>query len=293
MEGREAVEYVLAQAREQHLSDVDVLLNREEHLTVHVLDGRVEKVDQSIGLGLGVRVVSEGRTGLAFTERLEPQAMDKAVLSAKENALLQDPTEVVLNTEIPAVPPPEAVPQKAALKEIRQKPAPRLIPRVSPKAKPNPPSQLDAGRLAALIDKSKKEQAAAKVEARDETEKLEEVVRRASLDARRARIATATLVAAIRRKVEECWSIPAGAKEAADLNVRLKIYLTLDGNLARPIELLDLDRMHEPGQEYFRTAVESAARAVRRCAPYELPKDQYDLWRVIEFNFYPREMIGG
>lgn len=192
-----------------------------------------------------------------------------------------------------AVPPPEAVPQKAALKEIRQKPAPRLIPRVSPKAKPNPPSQLDAGRLAALIDKSKKEQAAAKVEARDETEKLEEVVRRASLDGRRARIATATLVAAIRRKVEECWSIPAGAKEAADLNVRLKIYLTLDGNLARPIELLDLDRMHEPGQEYFRTAVESAARAVRRCAPYELPKDQYDLWRVIEFNFDPREMIGG
>lgn len=192
-----------------------------------------------------------------------------------------------------AVPPPEAVPQKPAPKKIRQKPQPRLIPRVTPKAKPKPPSSLDAGRLAALIDKSKKAQAAAKVEAREEPEKLEEVVRRASLDARRARIATATLVAAIRRKVEECWSIPAGAKEAADLNVRLKIYLTLDGNLARPIELMDLDRMHEPGQEYFRTAVESAARAVRRCAPYELPKDQYDLWRVIEFNFDPREMFGG
>ena len=32
MEGREAVEYVLAQAREQRLGDVDVLLSREEHL---------------------------------------------------------------------------------------------------------------------------------------------------------------------------------------------------------------------------------------------------------------------
>ncbi len=70
MEGREAVEFVMAQAREQHLSDVDVLLGRDERLTVRVLDGRVEKVDQATGLGLGVRVVSEGRTGLAFTERL-------------------------------------------------------------------------------------------------------------------------------------------------------------------------------------------------------------------------------
>lgn len=107
MEGREAVDYVMSQAREQRLSDVDVLLGRDEELTVHVLDGRVEKVDQSTGLGLGVRVVSEGRTGLAFTERLEPQAIEKAVLAAKENALLQDPTEVVLNTEIPGVPAPE------------------------------------------------------------------------------------------------------------------------------------------------------------------------------------------
>jgi hypothetical protein len=192
-----------------------------------------------------------------------------------------------------SVPRPEATPKKTAIKAIEPKTKPRVIPRVTPKAKPNPPSKLDAGRLAALIDKSKKEQAAAKIETKQDPDKLEEAVRRAALDVRRARIATATLVAAVRRKVEECWSIPAGAKQAADLNVRLKIYLTLGGNLARPIEFMDLDRMHEPGQEYFRTAVESAARAVRRCAPYELPKDQYDLWRVIEFNFDPREMVGG
>ncbi len=233
---------------------------------------------------------------VVISDRL--RVTEPAPAPQEEKKTAPEPSPAVRTAAAPAprraaVPPPEAVPQKPALKKIRQKPEPRLIPQVTPKAKPKPPSQLDAGRLAALIDKSKKEQAAAKVEAREDPEKLEEVVRRATLDARRARIATATLVAAIRRKVEECWSIPAGAKEAADLNVRLKIYLTLDGNLARPIELMDLDRMHEPGQEYFRTAVESAARAVRRCAPYELPKDQYDLWRVIEFNFDPREMFGG
>lgn len=107
MDGRQAMDFVLAQAREQHLKDVDILLGREESLTVRVLNGRVEKVDQSTGLGLGVRVVSAGRTGLAFTERLEPAALERAVLAAKENALLQDPTEVVLNTEFPQVPSPE------------------------------------------------------------------------------------------------------------------------------------------------------------------------------------------
>ncbi|MCZ6645934.1 MAG: TldD/PmbA family protein [SAR324 cluster bacterium] len=106
MDSQQAIDYVLALARENHLRDVDLLLGREESMTVRVLNGRVEKVDQSTDLGLGIRVVSEGRTGLAYTERLEQTAIEKAVLAARENALLLDPTEVVLNTEIPDVPAP-------------------------------------------------------------------------------------------------------------------------------------------------------------------------------------------
>lgn len=192
-----------------------------------------------------------------------------------------------------AVPRPDAKPlKKKALRET-PKEKPRVIPRVVPKSKPRPPSALNAGRLAALIDRSKKEKSAPLVEPKDDPRKLAKAVRTAALDARVARVATATLVAAIRRKVEECWSMPAGAKRAEDLLVRLKIYLTIEGELARPVEFMDLDRMHEPGQEYFRTAVESAARALRRCAPYELPKDKFNLWRVIEFSFDPRDMVGG
>ncbi|MEE8395292.1 MAG: metallopeptidase TldD-related protein [bacterium] len=109
MDAQAALDHAFALAREHRLKDVDALLAREESMTIWVLNGRVEKVDQSTGLGLGLRVVEQGRTGIAFTERLEPEAIERAFLAAKENSGLLDPTEVVLNTEFPEVPEPGAL----------------------------------------------------------------------------------------------------------------------------------------------------------------------------------------
>ena len=109
MEQQCAVDYVLALAREHHQSNVDLFLQRGDELTLRVFNGRVEKVDQATSFGLGVRVVDEGRTGLAFTERLSEEALEKAFIAARENAALNDPTEVVLPE------PPEAVPDPNSL----------------------------------------------------------------------------------------------------------------------------------------------------------------------------------
>ena len=104
MEELAAAEYVLSLAKEQRLRDVDVVLAREESLSLRVRDGKVEKVDQSVGRGLGVRVLNEGRMGIAFTERMEQPNLEIALQAAKENATLQDPTEVEMVTRIPNVP---------------------------------------------------------------------------------------------------------------------------------------------------------------------------------------------
>jgi PmbA protein len=109
MERQSAVDYVLALARERRQSDVDLFLQRGEELTLRVFDGRVEKVDQATSFGLGVRVVDEGRTGLAFTERLSEEALEKAFIAARENAVLTDPTEVILPE------PPEQIPDPDSL----------------------------------------------------------------------------------------------------------------------------------------------------------------------------------
>ncbi len=109
MDQQGAVEYVLALAREHRQADVDLLLERDEKLSLRVFAGQVEQVDQATALGLGIRVVHEGRTGLAFTERLGEDALEKTFRAAEDNARLNDPAEVVM----PAA--PEDVPDAQAL----------------------------------------------------------------------------------------------------------------------------------------------------------------------------------
>jgi PmbA protein len=109
MEPHAAIDYVLSLAKEHRVPDADVLLAREEKLTLRVNKGRVEKVDQATALGLGLRVVHEGRTGLSFTERLEAPALERAFKVARENAALQDPTPVILPGPPPATPASETL----------------------------------------------------------------------------------------------------------------------------------------------------------------------------------------
>ena len=101
---RQAAEQILFLADKKKLKDVDIVVERNESLDLEIQDGKVEKVEQSTSLGLGVRVLDEGRTGLASTERLSSESIELAFINACENAKLQDPTEVIMldaPTEIP------------------------------------------------------------------------------------------------------------------------------------------------------------------------------------------------
>ena len=101
---KQAAEQVLFLAEKKKLKDVDVVVERNESLDLEIQDGKVEKVEQSTSLGLGVRVLDKGRTGLASTERLSTESIELAFKNACENAKLQDPTEVIMldaPTEIP------------------------------------------------------------------------------------------------------------------------------------------------------------------------------------------------
>ena len=91
---KQAAEHVLMLAGEKGQKDVDVMVERDDSLSIEIQDGKVEKVEQSTSLGLGVRVLEEGRTGLASTERLSQQSISHAFQNACENAKLQDPTQV-------------------------------------------------------------------------------------------------------------------------------------------------------------------------------------------------------
>ncbi|RMF12773.1 MAG: hypothetical protein D6763_00030 [Alphaproteobacteria bacterium] len=198
-------------------------------------------------------------------------------------------------------PEPEPEPAVAAVPETRPEPprppepevAPLApsTPRVVPQRRPRPPSRFDPKRIAALIDKSAKEEPPKPAPSNQlDVSKILKKANRSALE--QARL-VADLRSAIRSQVEPCWSVPAGARYAEELTVRIRIYLLPDGTLARPPEVLDGHKVNEPGGDFFRVASESARRAVQRCAPLKLPRETYDIWRDIELTFDPSQMLGG
>ena len=91
---KQAAEHVMILAENKGCKDVDVVVERVESLDIEIRDSKVEKVEQSTSLGLGIRVIDKHRTGLASTERLSYDSISSAFKNACENAIMQDPTKV-------------------------------------------------------------------------------------------------------------------------------------------------------------------------------------------------------
>lgn len=93
---------------------------------------------------------------------------------------------------------------------------------------------------------------------------------------------------ALRRQIERCWSVPAGAKDAQNLVVEIKVRLNRDGSVieASPVQS---SRMADP---FYRIAAESAVRAVLRCQPLNVPRDKYSVWKEMTLTFNPKDLLG-
>jgi len=88
------------------------------------------------------------------------------------------------------------------------------------------------------------------------------------------------------------WSIPLGLPYNENLLVRIKLELKPDGTISK-IEILDQDRMNQPGQGFYKVLAESALRAVKLCQPLKVPSSGYERWKELQINFDAREMLGG
>jgi colicin import membrane protein len=92
---------------------------------------------------------------------------------------------------------------------------------------------------------------------------------------------------ALRGQIQQCWSPPAGATEDPNLIVTIRLQLNQDGSLTgEPV-------VSNHGRGLFQVTAESALRAIRRCAPYKLPIAKYEVWRDLEIDFDPRELMRG
>ncbi|WP_084399326.1 hypothetical protein [Henriciella aquimarina] len=86
-------------------------------------------------------------------------------------------------------------------------------------------------------------------------------------------------------QVYPCWDGVADQPKPERLNISLRAELDAEGNVTD----LDLVRPSRApiGDRSMSLAIERALRAVRKCQPYRLPRDDYELWKVANINLGP------
>jgi outer membrane biosynthesis protein TonB len=189
---------------------------------------------------------------------------------------------------LPQQPEPEPQPKPKPEKkpEAATPPAPTPIVQQPPKEKPKPPPPV------ASLDSILK--SVEKIKPRSEPDQAQQVIKRlssatpqhlASPDAQM----TISEKDALRRQIERCWNVPAGAKNAKDLKIEIKVALNPDGSVQGDPSISDMARYGS--DDFFRAAADSARRAVLVCQPYQLPPEKYSAWRDVTLIFDPSQML--
>ncbi|MBT4625729.1 MAG: hypothetical protein HOC63_03490 [Rhodospirillales bacterium] len=95
---------------------------------------------------------------------------------------------------------------------------------------------------------------------------------------------------AVATQLRKCWIVPAGAKDAEDLIIAIRVDMNPDATVRNSL-IVDMDLAMS--DSFFRAAAESALRATKnpRCQPLPLPLDQYEQWRTMTLNFNPQDML--
>ena len=94
---------------------------------------------------------------------------------------------------------------------------------------------------------------------------------------------------ALRQQMSQCWNVPIGAYDAANLVVEVRVFVGPDRRVRR-LELVDPERSTNA---FWRTASESALRAFAHptCQVLALPPEKYDIWKAFILTFNPAEMF--
>jgi outer membrane biosynthesis protein TonB len=173
----------------------------------------------------------------------------------------------------------------APAKDEAKKPEPKkadVKPPVPPK-KPAPPApKFDPKQVAALLDKRDSTRLAAAGENLNSSPSL------GLSNATAAQLSLSELEA-LRARLAQLWTIPAGAKDPQELVVQIRVKLKPDGTLAGPPMVLTSGK-----SQLFVAARDSAVRALFRGQPYDMLKpEHYEQWKDVEITFDPRDMIRG
>lgn len=194
----------------------------------------------------------------------------------KEKATEDEPEEVVVPEDKPEEAPEEAPKAEKKPEPPKEK---KLIEKTPQKEASDDLSFLDDFEDT-LKDKAKEQRRARPKDDRSfqKPELKATEIERAGAGNRQGN--TASLQAAMRRQIGYCWRSVDDLPDPSRLVVTISVELDLDGNIKGSARITDPAR-RPIGDRYMGTAMDRALIAVRKCAPYKLPPDDYDKWNEI------------
>lgn len=96
----------------------------------------------------------------------------------------------------------------------------------------------------------------------------------------------------IQKQIYPCWNVPAGARDAGNLKIKLDVDLERDGTI-KFVGFADESKYYS--DSFYQVAADSARRAVLdpKCNPLKQlpPMDKFNKWRELTINFDPKDII--
>ncbi|MDA0306546.1 MAG: energy transducer TonB [Proteobacteria bacterium] len=240
-----------------------------------------------------------------------PPPKAKPAEKPKPEAKKPPPPKKLAKASPPPPPPPAEKPELASLppeptpkakpkpkpepeKKAKSKPKPqKKLAKVKPRRKPKPPDAFAS--VLKTVEKLKARPPEKKKEKKEEKKETFEQQMANALSSRSVknnplRPLAISEIDLVRQQIRGCWNLPAGAKEAQDLSIEIRMVMNSDGTV-RQARILNQNRLQS--DPFFRAAAESALRAVLnpRCNPLKLPPEKYQQWQNMILIFDPSQMF--
>ena len=223
------------------------------------------------------------KTNIPFAPKAK-KIIEKIKKKEKKLVSEQAPPKKVKKIKPDAVPMPEDKIDKVKKnKEDKQNPE-KIDNEIKQASEFEKDELFDPNNIAALIDKSKVDEALTKNKTDKVSQDQQRNVENIGL--------SLSEEDALKAQIFGCWSIPLGLPYNENLLVRIKLLLNPDGTVKKS-EILDHARMNKPGQGFYKVLAESALRAVKLCQPLRVPTTGYERWKELQLNFDAREMLEG
>ena len=224
-----------------------------------------------------------GITNIPFAPKAK-KIIEKVKKKQEKLVSEQAPPKKVKKEKPDAVPLPDQKSEKIKKIEEKKQNPEKIDEEVKQVSEFEKDEMFDPNRIAALIDKSKEEEAKTTKKTNKVTQSQDSSMNLSGL--------SLSEEDALKAQIFGCWSIPLGLPYNENLLVRIKLKLKPDGSVIKT-EILDHARMNKPGQAFYKVLAESALRAIQLCQPLRVPTTGYERWKDLQLNFDAREMLEG